>query len=89
MDILLQYLDIKKNVQVFVTITDIPCVTIYQAIKNYQIVDRGISLVDYLEDRDHKAYFLVGIIDARYCNRRTIGSFSYDDFCRLTCGLGE
>ena len=89
MDILLQYLDIKKNVQVFVAITDIPCVTIYQAIRNRQLVDRGISLVDYLEDRDRRAYFLVGVIDARYCNRRTIGSFSYDDFCRLTCGLGE
>ena len=89
MDILLQYLDIKKNVQVFVAITDIPCSTIYQAIKNYQIVDRGVALVDYLENRDHRAYLSVGFIDARYCNRRTIGSFSYDDFRRLTCGPGE
>lgn len=89
MDILLQYLDIKKNVQVFVAVTDIPCSTIYQAIKNYQIADRGIALVDYLESRDRRAYLSVGFIDARYCNRRTISSFSYDDFCRLTSGLGE
>lgn len=89
MDILFQYLDIKKNKQAFVSVTHVPCSTVLQAIEMLFITGRAISLIDYLEDRDRRSYFFVGLIDAEYCNRRTIASFSYDDFCRLTCGLGE
>lgn len=89
MDILLQYLNIKKNKQSFVAVTHVPCSTIQQAIETLFITSRAISLIDYLEDRDRNTYFFVGIIDAHYCNRHTIASFSYTDFCRLTCGLGE
>lgn len=93
MDILLQYLDIKKNKQVFVSITDVPCSTIYQTITQTSVIDDALSLTDYL-GRKHpdsylKPYLFVGLVDAEYCNRRTIASFSYDDFCRLSCGLGE
>lgn len=93
MDILLQYLDIKKNKQVFVSITDVPCSTIYQTITQTSVIDDALSLTDYL-GRKHpdsylKPYLFVGLVDAEYCNRRTIASFSYDDFCRLSSGLGE
>lgn len=89
MDILLQYLNIKKNKQTFVSVTYVPCSTIQQAIGMLLVADRAVSLIDYLEDQDCSTYFFVGIIDADYCNRHTVASFSYTDFCQLTCGLGE
>lgn len=89
MDILFQYLDIKKKKQVFVSVTAVPCGSIQQAIEMLFITGRAVALIDYLEDRDRHSYFFVGLIDAGHCNRCTIASFSYDDFCRLTCGLGE
>ena len=62
MDILLQYLDIKKNKQVFVLVTHVPCGTIQQAIETLSIIGRVISLIDYLENRDHHSYLLSGYV---------------------------
>ena len=89
MDILFQFLNVKKNKQAFIAVTDVPCSTIQQAIETLFVTGRTVPLIDYLEDRDHNTYFFAGIIDAAYCKRRAVFSFSYDDFCRITCGLGE
>lgn len=89
MDILLQYLNVKKNKQAFVAITRVPCSSVQQAIELLFITGRAVSLIDYLENRDYSPYLFVGLVDAKYCNRHTIASFSYTDFCQLTCGLGE
>lgn len=89
MDILLQYLNIRKQKQSFVKVTDLDCNTIYQAINCARMDDRGIALIDYLADAFNSSFLLVGLIDAQYCNRKTITELSYSDFCRITCGLGE
>ena len=88
MDILLQYLNIRKQKQVFVKVTDLDCNTVYQAINVERIDDRAISLIDYLDDTFNSSFLFVGIVDAQYCNRKTITELSYSDFCQLTCGLG-
>ena len=88
MDILLQYLNIKKQRQEYVKIVDIPCSTVYQALE-LDIADRAVSFVDYMQQAYRSTYLFVGIIDAEYCNRTSRSVFSYTDFCRLTSGPGE
>lgn len=88
MDILLQYLNIKKQKQEYIKVLDTPCNTTYQALE-LNIADRAVSFVDYMQQAYQSTYLFVGIIDAEYCSRKTRSVFSYDDFCRLTSGPGE
>lgn len=92
MDILLQYLDIRKQRQEFIKVIDIPCNSVYQATSwpsEIYIVDRALSFIDYLEQTFRSNYMLTGIIDAKYCNRTALAVYSYVDFRQLTCGPGE
>lgn len=89
MDILLQYLNIRKNKQAFVKVTNLNCNTIYQAINLNRMDDCAVAFVDYLNDEFHSSFLFAGMIDAQYCNRKTLTELSYSDFCRITCGPGE
>lgn len=89
MDILFQFLDVRKQKQVFVKVTDLDCNTVYQALNCERIADHAIFLIDYLDDTLHSSFLFVGLIDAQYCNRKTVTELSYSDFCRITRGLGE
>lgn len=89
MDILLQFLNIRRQKQVFVKVTNLDCNTVYQALDCERMADRAISLIDYLADTFSSSFLFVGLIDAQYCNRKTITTLSYSDFCRITRGLGE
>lgn len=88
MDILLQYLNIKKQKQEFIRIVGVPCNTVYHAL-GLEMADRAVSFVDYMQQTYQSTYLFVGIIDAEYCHRMSRAVFSYTDFCQLTCGLGE
>lgn len=88
MDILFQYLNIRKHKQEFIKIIDVPCNTVYQALE-LDMASRGVSFIDYMQQTYQSTYLFVGIIDAEYCNRTARAVFSYTDFCQLTCGLGE
>lgn len=89
MDILLQYLNIRKNKQSFVKVTDLNCNTICQAINHNRMDGCAVDFANYLSDVFNSSFLFVGLIDAQYCNRKTISELSYSDFCRITCGLGE
>jgi len=92
MDILLQYLNIKKQKQEYIKVLGVPCNSTYQSI--YQafginMADRALNFIDYMEHVYRANYLFVGIIDAQYCNRTARAVFSYVDFSQLTCGPGE
>lgn len=92
MDILLQYLNIRKQKQEFVKITNVSCNSVYQSISqafDINMADRALDFIDYMERNCRSNYLLTGIIDAKYCNRKKIMEISYVDFCQLTCGPGE
>lgn len=88
MDVLLQYLNIRKQRQEYITVADVPCCTIDQAF-DLGIVDDAVSFLDYMQQAYQATYLFVGVIDAEYCNRTSRAVFSYTDFCQLTCGPGE
>lgn len=89
MDIILQYLNVRKQKQVFVKVTGIDRNSIYQAINHRRVDDKAIRLIEHMEDTFNASFILVGILDAQYCKRKTLMELSYSDFCRITCGLGE
>ena len=88
MDILFQYLNIKKQKQEYVKVVDVPCNTVYHAL-GLDMANRAVSFVDYMQQTYRSTYLFVGIIDAEYCHRVSRAVFSYTDFCQLTCGLDE
>lgn len=88
MDILLQYLNIKKRKQEYIKVVDIPCNTVYHAL-GLDMADRAVSFLDYMQQTYRSTYLFVGIIDAEYCHRISRAAFSYTDFCQLTSGPGE
>lgn len=88
MDILFQYLNIKKQKQEYIKVVDVPCNTTYQAL-DLKMADRAVAFVDYMQQTYRSTYLFVGIIDAEYCNRTSRAVFSYTDFCQLTCGPDE
>lgn len=89
MDIILQYLNVRKQKQAFVKVTGIDRNTIYQAINHRRVADKAIRFIDHMEDTFNASFILVGIIDAQYCKRKTLMDLSYLDFSRITCGPGE
>lgn len=89
MDILLQFLNIRKQKQAFVKVTELDCNTVYQAINIERMDDRAIAFIDHLDHAFNSSFLFVGLIDAQYCNRKTLMELSYSDFCRITRGLGE
>lgn len=88
MDILLQYLNVRKQKQEYIKVLGLPCSTVYQALQ-LKMADRAVSFMDYMQQTYQSTYLFVGIIDAEYCHRASRAVFSYADFCQLTCGLGE
>lgn len=88
MDILLQYLNIRKRKQEYIKVIGLPCCSVFQAI-GLEMDARAISFTDYMKQTYQSRYLFVGIIDAEYCHRTPRAAFSYTDFCQLTCGLGE
>ena len=88
MDILLQYLNVRKQKQEFIKVVDVPCCTIYQALE-LGMTDRAVAFVDYMQQTYQSTYLFVGIINADYCKRVSRAVFSYTDFRQLTCGPGE
>lgn len=92
MDILLQYLNIRKQKQEFIKITDVPCNSVYQSIPQVfevAMAERALDFTNYMELKYSSNYLLTGIIDAKYCCRKYLAEFSYVDFRQLTCGPGE
>lgn len=89
MDIILQYLNVRKQKQAFVKVTGIGRNTIYQAIDHERVDYKAICFIEYMEDTFNASFILAGILDAQYCKRKTLMELSYSDFCRITCGPGE
>lgn len=92
MDILLQYLNIRKQKQEFIKITGVPCNSVHQSVSRafeVNMADRALEFMDYMERTYWSNYLLTGILDAKYCTRTALAVFSYVDFRQLTCGPGE
>lgn len=87
MDILLQLQSIRKHKSFYVKVLDVP----YNTICCFWSNSKPETLLHFLpkiEDFFNDNYYLTGIIDATFCNRKVLYSFSYSDYTGITCGLG-
>ena len=61
MDILFQYLNIRKHKQEYIKVVDAPCSTVYQAL-GLEMADRAVSFIDYMQQTYQSTYLFVGIM---------------------------
>lgn len=87
MDILLQLQSARKNKTFYVKVLDIPYSTICRFWANVD-PDTVIRFLPKVEDAFRDSFYLAGIIDATFCKRKVLYTFSYSDFTGITCGLG-
>ena len=88
MDILFQLQSARKKKSFFVKLENVPYTTVcyYLSDFNFDDVMRFLSKV---EDSLNDSFYLVGVFDAAFCNRKVLSTFSYSDFFRIACGPGE
>lgn len=87
MDILLQLQSVRKNKAFYVKISGVP----YNTICNFWSHSKPDTLLHFLpkvEEFFDDRYYIIGIIDATFCNRKVLYTFSYSDYTGITCGLG-
>ena len=87
MDILLQLQSVRRNKSFYVKVLDIPYNTICRFWSN-STPDTLLHFLPKVEDFFNDRYYLTGIIDATFCKRKVLYSFSYSDYTGITCGLG-
>lgn len=88
MDILLQLQSARKNRTFYVKVLDLP----YNSICRFWVdfdPKATLRFLPKVEEAFNDSFYLAGIIDATFCNRQVLYTYSYSDFIGITCGLGE
>ena len=89
MDILLQLQSARKRKTFYVCVESIPVNTLMRAELELQFSSQTLSALPLIEEKLNDDFYVAGIVDRSFCNRKVILTVSYDDFCRRACGLGE
>lgn len=87
MDILLQLQSARRNKTFYVKVLDIPCNTICRFWTKFDS-ETVIRFLTKVEEAFNDSFYLAGIIDATFCKRKVLYTYSYSDFTGITCGLG-
>ena len=84
MTVILQFLNVDKNIMEYVGVTNVPCVNLFFLLSNQARLEGLLrSVYSILErDRDHVHYLFYGIYAQHRSRRKLLCSFDFD-------GLGE
>lgn len=88
MDILLQLQSARKNKSFYVEISDLPCNTICRFWTDFHF-KTVLGFLPKVEETFNDSFYLAGIIDATFCKRKVLVTYSYSEFVGITSGLGE
>ena len=88
MDILLQLQSARKNKTFYVKVLDIPCISICRFWIDFDSETILPRFLPKVEEAFNDSFYLAGIIDATFCKRKVLYTYSYSDFIGITCGLG-
>ena len=88
MDILLQLQSARRNKTFFVKLENVPYTTVSRYLSNYDL-DILMYLLPKVEELMNDSFYLAGIIDAAFCKRKVLHTFSYSDLTGIVHGLGE
>lgn len=89
MDILLQFQSAKRNKAFYGCVENVPVHTLSRALTELDFEKNLLEALPIFEEELNDSFYIAGIIDRTFCNRKVALTISYDDFCRRACGLGE
>lgn len=89
MDILLQLQSARKHKMLYGCIEDVPARTLSHAFIDLNFMKTVLHSLSIFEKELNDNFYVAGIVDKLFCNRKVALTVSYDDFCRIACGLGE
>lgn len=89
MDILLQLQSARKKKTFYVCIENLPVNTLLRALIELNFSSETLRTLPLIEEKLTDDFYVAGIIDKSFCNRKVTLAMSYDDFYRRACGLGE
>lgn len=89
MDILLQLQSARKKKTFYVCVENLPVNTLLHAQIDLNFLSDTLYALPLVEGKLHDDFYISGIIDKSFCNRKVALTVSYDDFHRRACGLGE
>lgn len=89
MDILLQLQSAKHHKTFYGCVENIPVHTLSRALMELNFESDLLKALPIFEETLNDSFYIAGIIDKTFCNRKVALTISYDDFRRRACGLGE
>lgn len=89
MDILLQLQSARKKKTFYVCVENLPVNTLLRALIELNFSSETLYALPLIEEKLNDDFYVAGIIDKSFCNRKVTLTVSYDDFYRRACGLGE
>lgn len=89
MDILLQLQSAKKHKMLYGCVENVPARTLSHALVDLDFAKTVLHSLSIFENALSDNFYVAGIVDKLFCNRKVAFSVSYDDFCRIARGLGE
>lgn len=89
MDILLQLQSARRHKTFYGCIENVPVHTLSRALTELNFVSDSLKALPLFEEKLNDSFYIAGIVDKTFCNRKVTLTISYDDFCRRACGLGE
>lgn len=89
MDILLQLQSARRKRTFYVCVENLPVSSLSRAQLELNFLSETLRILPLIEERLNDDFYIAGIIDKSFCNRKVVLTVSYDDFYRRACGLGE
>nr|DAK81316.1 MAG TPA: hypothetical protein [Microviridae sp.] len=89
MDILLQLQSARKKKTFYFCVENLPVNTLSRALLELNFLSETLRTLPLIEEKLNDNFYVAGIIDKSFCNRKVTLTVSYDDFYRQACGLGE
>lgn len=89
MDILLQFQSAKRHKTFYGCVENVPVHTLSRAFMELDFANDSLKALPIFEEELNDSFYIAGIVDRTFCNRKVALTISYDDFCRRARGLGE
>lgn len=89
MDILLQFQSAKRNKIVYGCVENVPVHTLSRALTDLDFTNDLLRALSLFEEDLNDCFYIAGIIDRSFCNRKVALTVTYDYFRCHARGLGE
>lgn len=89
MDILLQLQSARKKKTFYVCVEKVPVNVLLRAQLELNFSAETLRVLPFIEEQLNDDFYVAGLLDKSFCNRKVLLTISYDDFYHRACGLGE